>query len=62
VRQFEGLARVTKLEALNAARRLDDLAKPNRLETLRDNLKGLSLDPDQSSMARDLQMDKWRTL
>jgi toxin HigB-1 len=43
VRQFEGIARRAKrkLEALNAASRLDDLAIPpsNRLEKLRGNLK-----------------------
>lgn len=43
VRQFEGIARAAKrkLEAINAASRLDDLAKPpsNRLEKLRGNLK-----------------------
>jgi len=43
VRQFEGIARAAKrkLEALNAAHRLDDLAKPpsNRLEKLKGNLK-----------------------
>jgi proteic killer suppression protein len=43
VRRFEGIARRAKrkLEALNAASRLDDLAIPpsNRLEKLRGNLK-----------------------
>jgi proteic killer suppression protein len=43
VRQFEGIARTAKrkLEAVNAASRLDDLAIPpaNRLETLKGDLK-----------------------
>jgi len=43
VRQFEGIARRAKrkLEAVNAARRLDDLAIPpsNRLEKLKGGLK-----------------------
>jgi proteic killer suppression protein len=43
VRQFEGIARPAKrkLEALNAASRLEDLTVPpaNRLEKLRGNLK-----------------------
>ena len=43
VRAFEGIARPAKrkLEALNAARRLDDLAVPpsNRLEKLKGDLK-----------------------
>jgi plasmid maintenance system killer protein len=60
VRQFEGIARAAKrkLEAVNAASRLDDLTIPpsNRLE----KLKG-DLNPDQRSMASDLQMDAWRT-
>jgi len=42
VRRFEGIARAAKrkLEALNAAHRLEDLTKPpsNRLEKLRGNL------------------------
>ena len=44
VRPFQGVARPAKrkLEALNAARRLDDLTvpPPNRLEKLRGNLEG----------------------
>jgi proteic killer suppression protein len=44
VRQFQGIARPAKrkLEAVNAARRLDDLTKPpsNRLEKLKGNLDG----------------------
>jgi proteic killer suppression protein len=43
VRQFTGIARVAKrkLEAVNAANRLDDLTIPpsNRLEKLKGNLK-----------------------
>ena len=43
VRQFEGIARTAKrkLEALNAASRLEDLTIPqsNRLEKLKGNLK-----------------------
>ncbi|MBZ0139176.1 MAG: type II toxin-antitoxin system RelE/ParE family toxin [Pseudorhodoplanes sp.] len=43
VRQFAGIARVAKrkLEAINAANRLDDLTIPpsNRLEKLKGNLK-----------------------
>jgi proteic killer suppression protein len=43
VRQFEGIARAAKrkLEALNAASRLEDLTIPrsNRLEKLKGNLK-----------------------
>jgi toxin HigB-1 len=45
VRQFAGFARVAKrkLEAVNAASRLDDLTIPpsNRLEKLKGNLKDL---------------------
>jgi plasmid maintenance system killer protein len=46
VRQFEGIARRAKrkLEAVNAASRLE----------------GISLDTGQQSMASDLQMDQWR--
>jgi toxin HigB-1 len=44
VRQFEGIARTAKrkLEAVNAASRLDDLMIPpsNRLERLKGDLKG----------------------
>ena len=44
VRDFQGIARPAKcrLEAINAAHRLDDLLVPpsNRLEKLRGNLKG----------------------
>jgi proteic killer suppression protein len=44
VRQFQGVARPAKrkLEAVNAARRLDDLTIPpsNRLEKLKGNLDG----------------------
>jgi toxin HigB-1 len=43
VRQFEGIARAAKrkLEALNAASRLEDLTVPrsNRLEKLKGNLR-----------------------
>ena len=43
MRQFEGIARAAKrkLEALNAASRLEDLAVPrsNRLEKLKGDLK-----------------------
>jgi hypothetical protein len=64
VRRFAGTARVAKrkLEAVNAASRLEDLAIPpsNRLEKLKGRPQGLSLDTDQRSMAGDLQMDRWR--
>ena len=47
VRQFQGIARPAKrkLEAVNAARRLDDLTIPpsNRLEKLKGNLDGFYL-------------------
>ena len=46
VRDFQGFARSAKrrLEAINAAHRLDDLLVPpsNRLEKLKGNLKGFS--------------------
>ena len=51
VRDFQGIARPAKrrLEAINAAHRLDDLLVPpsNRLEKLKGNLKGFFLDSDQ---------------
>jgi hypothetical protein len=58
VRQFAGIARRAKrkLEAINAASRLDDLSIPpsNRLEKLKGDLEEVSFDPDQRSMASDL--------
>ena len=63
VRDFQGIARPAKrrLEAINAAHRLDDLLVPpsNRLEKLKGNLKGFFLDSDQQAMARDFSMDQW---
>jgi proteic killer suppression protein len=59
VRQFQGIARPAKrkLEAINAAVRLEDLKVPpaNRLEKLKGNLKDF-FDPYQRSMAGDFQM------
>jgi len=64
VRQFAGMARAAKrkLEAVNAASRLDDLTVPpsNRLEK-QGRPQGLLLDPHQRPVAGDLQMDRWRT-
>ena len=62
VRQFEGIARKAKrkLEALNAASRLDDLMVPpsNRLEKLLGDLKEFLLDPYRQAVASDLQVDR----
>ena len=64
VRQFHGMARQAKrkLEAINAAASLEDLKVPpaNRLEKLKGTLKDFLLDPNQRSMAGDLQMGQWR--
>jgi proteic killer suppression protein len=61
VRQFQGFARPAKrkLEAINAAVRLEDLKVPpaNRLEKLKGNLK----DFYSIRMAGGLQMDQWRS-
>jgi len=63
VRQFQGIARPAKrkLEAVNAASRLEDLMVPpsNRLEKLKGDLKDFHSISDQRSMAGNLQMDGW---
>ena len=61
IRQFDGIARAAKrkLEAVNAAGRLEDLTIPrsNRLEKLKGDLRDFySIRINDG----DLQMEKWR--
>jgi plasmid maintenance system killer protein len=64
VRQFQSFVRPAKrkLEAINAASRLEDLKVPpaNRLEKLKGRLEGFLLNSHQRSMASDLPMGRWR--
>ena len=65
VHYIRGVARPAKrkLEALNAANRLEDLNVPrsNRLVKLKGTLEGFRFDRSERSMARDFQMAQRRS-